>query len=237
MPAQRGVRTARAVAVLAVLAVAVGLAVLLPRIAGASPAGPVFDGGPAVPDDAPTVVFVGDSWTVGRGATDDQGYAVRTAAELGWHVRVLGAGGSGYSVPGPYDAVFAERLGLAVEGDPALIVVQGSLNERRSSPGVLAPAARTTLAALRDLAAPGTRVLVVGAADNPGTPEATIDWINRAVRAAADDAGLAFVDPAAEDWLDRDDARLWADTIHPSDLGHQVFADRLAASVRGLVGA
>ncbi|MGY1603327.1 SGNH/GDSL hydrolase family protein [Geodermatophilus sp. SYSU D00815] len=237
MPGQQGVRGGRAVALLLVLAAAAGLAVLLPRVASAPAGGPVLDGLPAAAEDAPTVVFVGDSWTVGRGATDLQGYAVRTAAALGWHARVLGAGGSGYSVPGPHDDLFAERLELAVEGAPEWIVVQGSLNERRSRPGVLAPAARTTLAALRDLADPATRILVVGAADNPGTPEATIDWINRAVRAAADDAGLPFLDPAAEDWLDAGDRHLWSDSIHPSDLGHQLFADRLAGALRGLVGA
>ncbi|WP_448627919.1 SGNH/GDSL hydrolase family protein [Geodermatophilus sp. URMC 64] len=233
MPGQR--RTAGTLVVL--LALAGVLAVLLPRLAGAGLPGPVALDLPPVADDVPTVVFLGDSWTVGRGATDLQGYAVRTAAELGWHARVLGVGGSGYSVPGPHGNVFAERLGAAVDPAPAVIVVQGSLNERHSTPEALTAAATATLTALRDSADPATRIVVVGAADNPGTPDATIDWINRAIGAAAAEAGLTFVDPAAEGWLDRDDPWLWADTIHPSDLGHLLFAERLAPQVRGPRGA
>jgi lysophospholipase L1-like esterase len=33
---------------------------------------------------------------------------------------------------------------------------------------------------------------------------------------------------AAGDRADPDDPRLWSDTIHPDDLGHQLIADRLA---------
>jgi hypothetical protein len=83
-------------------------AALVLRTADAAP----FSGRPSVPiaDDAPTVTFIGDSWTVGRGATDLYGYAPRTADRLGRHARLLGVGGSGYSVPGPHRNLFAERI-------------------------------------------------------------------------------------------------------------------------------
>ena len=217
-----------------VLVAAAALAVLVPRMADAAP----FSGRPSVTvaDDAPTVRFIGDSWTVGRGATDLYGYAVRTADQLGWHAQVLGVAGSGYSVPGPHRNVFAERIEAAVATRAEVIVVQGSLNERRSTPEALARAATATLTDLRAQADPGTRILVIGACYNPGTPDATIDWINEAIGAAAAEAGLPFVEPAAQGWLDPDDPRLWADTIHPSDLGHEVFARRLVPELQGLLG-
>src|SRR3954466_11396702 len=152
----RGQRRSAAGLVLVLVAVA---AALVLRTADAAPfsgrpsvplaadrAAGTFSGRPSVPiaDDAPTVTFIGDSWTVGRGATDLYGYAPRTADRLGRHARLLGVGGSGYSVPGPHRNVFADRIKTAVASRPEIIVVQGSLNERRSTPQALAREATAT---------------------------------------------------------------------------------------------
>jgi len=182
----------------------------------------------------PLVAFLGDSWTAGVGATDRRGYVVRTADRLGWGYANFGVGGSGYSVPGPHHSLFVERIPQLVALHPDLVVVQGSLNERRSSPGRLGPAARRALAELATALPPGTPVLVVGASYNPGTADATIDWINREVSRAATAAGLPFIDPAAARWLDPHDPGLWSDTIHPDDRGHQLVADALAPLLQDL---
>ena len=202
-----------------------------PGGATAAPAGP-----PATHLVAgePLVAFLGDSWTAGVGATDRRGYVVRTAGRLGWGYANFGVGGSGYSVPGPHHSLFAERIPQLVALHPDLVVVQGSLNERHSTPGRLGPAARTTLAELASALPPGTPVVVIGASYNPGTADTTIDWINREVSRAATAAGLRFVDPAAAGWLDPHDPGLWSDTIHPDDRGHQLVADALAPLLRDL---
>jgi lysophospholipase L1-like esterase len=207
--------------------------------AASSPPGTAGALRPAVPvvAGAPLVAFVGDSWTFGTGATDRHGYAYLTAEQLGWRARVLGVGGSGYSVPGPHHDVFAERIAAAVAADPDVIVVQGSLNERRSTPRALARSATATLAALRAQAAPATRILVLGASYNPGTPDATIDWINAAVGRAAGAEGLPFVDPAAGAWTDPADRSVWSDPIHPDDAGHQLIADHLGPILSALLAA
>ena len=180
----------------------------------------------------PLVAFLGDSWTVGVGATGRRGYAVRTAERLGWGYANLGVGGSGYSVPGPHHSLFAQRIPPLVAMHPDLVVVEGSLNERNGTPGRLRPAAVSTLTRLKAALPAGTPVLVVGACYNPGTPDATIDRINRDIAQAATAAGLPFVDPTA--WLDRHDPGLWSDTIHPDDRGHQLVADALAPLLRRL---
>jgi lysophospholipase L1-like esterase len=182
----------------------------------------------------PLVAFLGDSWTVGVGATGRRGYVVRTAERLGWGYADFGVGGSGYSVPGPHHSLFAQRIPQLVAMHPDLVVVQGSLNERHSTPARLGAAAASTLARLRGALEPGTPILVVGAAYNPGTADATIDWINAAVSDAADAAGLPFVNPAAAGWLDPHDRGLWSDTIHPDDRGHQLVADALAPLLQAL---
>jgi lysophospholipase L1-like esterase len=186
--------------------------------------------------EIPSVTFVGDSWTEGVGARALRGYAVRTGEQLGWNHRVLGVGGSGYSVAGR-GSTFAQRIDRAVAGNPDVIVVQGSLNERISNPETLRPAAVSTLARLRAAADPATQIVVLGASYTPGTAPAVIDWINASVEQAADRAGVTFVDVAAEDWTDPLQRGIWADANHPNDLGHQLIADRLVPLLRGLVAA
>jgi lysophospholipase L1-like esterase len=182
----------------------------------------------AVGDGRPVVAFIGDSWTWGVGSSDGHGYAVLVAERLGWDYRLLGVRGSGYSVGGSADNTYADRVDAALATQPDVVVVQGSLNERRSSPARLAAAAGATLSRLAETAPPDVAVVVVGASYNPGTPDATIDWINAAISAAADAADLRFVDPAAENWTDPSDPALWSDPIHPDDDGHGLIADHLA---------
>lgn len=182
--------------------------------------------------DAESVTFLGDSWTYGTGASDRRGYAVLTGEELGWPTTVLGIGGTGYSVP-PGGDTYDRRVALAAATRPGVLVLQGSLNEQHSTPAALAVAADRTFAHVRTLADPATRILVVGASYDPGTPDATIDWVNRAVRAAAQRHGLPFVDPSR--WIDPHDSSLWYDPLHPDDAGHRLMADRLAPLLLGLV--
>ena len=185
-------------------------------------------GGTAAADLARAdVTFVGDSWTVGLGATGHRGYAVLTGEELGREYEVLGVSGSGYTRPGTADSTFGERIGAAVATGAEVIVVQGSVNERAASPQELAPAAVATLTRLRAEADADTRILVLGASGTPGTPPAVVAWINDAVEAAADEAGVSFVDVAEENWTDPADPAIWADALHPNDAGHQLVADRL----------
>jgi lysophospholipase L1-like esterase len=183
----------------------------------------------------PVVAFIGDSWTAGTGASDGPGYAERTIDQLGWHGHVLGVGGSGYVAPGP-EQPFAGRIRPALDAEPDVVVVQGSINDTATDVATLAAAAMRTLERLAREAAPGTRFLVLGASHTPGTTAEAVDGINAAVAAAAASAGLMFVDPAAENWTDPADPAIWADPWHPNDLGHQRVADRLAPLLREIAG-
>jgi lysophospholipase L1-like esterase len=217
-----------------VLAVVVALLLTTGARSGAAPADTAPPASRLVAGQ-PLVAFLGDSWTAGVGASGRRGYVVRTAEALGWGYADFGVGGSGYSVPGPHHSLFADRIPQLAAMHPDLVVVQGSLNERRSTPAALRAAAPRTLGELRSALGSRTPVLVLGASYNPGTPAATIDRINGAVAAAAAAAGLPFVNPARADWTDPRDPALWADTIHPDDRGHQLIADHLAPLLRPLV--
>jgi lysophospholipase L1-like esterase len=212
-----------AAAIPAVLVAVAGCAVEAP------PAG--RDGAPA---DARSVTFVGDSWTVGLGGTDSRSYADLTAELLGWRHTELGVNGSGYVQAGE-GGPFADRIDAAVSGRPDVLVVQGSLNDALADAGDVAAAARETLGRLADAADPATRVLVVGAPSCPGVDDGIIDAINDVLAEAADAAGLPFVDPAEENWVDPDDPGLWADPIHPDDDGYRRMAEALVPVLRELV--
>lgn len=182
--------------------------------------------------EAPSIVFVGDSWTYGVGATDDEGYAQRLVTSLRWENALRGVGGSGYTVTGGAEAgdsasTYGERAEQMRGGQADVVVVQGSLNDRDSSAQTITEGAVRTFTALREGLPTDAEILVVGSTYTPGTTVAEIDKVNSAVGAAALQAGLRFIDPAAEGWLNPDDPALWADDNHPSDAGHQVFADRL----------
>jgi lysophospholipase L1-like esterase len=180
-----------------------------------------------------SVSFIGDSWTAGEGASPGKGYAYRTGQQLGWRYQVLGVGGSGYDRRGG-GGVFATRINRAVAFKPEIIVVQGSLNERFSTPRALAAAALDTLTQLRARAPRVTRIVVVGAPYSPGTPNATIDWINTAISGAAANVHLPFVNPAR--WTDRANPAIWFNPDHPNDAGHQLVADHMETLLRGMVG-
>jgi lysophospholipase L1-like esterase len=193
---------------------------------------PAADVGDAA--DVPVVAFIGDSWTEGVGATALRGYSVLTAEQLGWEYQGLGVGGSGYVQPGR-GSTFDQRVERAVATDPDVLVVQGSLNERRTPLAQLEPATLITLEHLRSAVDRDAVVLIVGSSYTPGTDRAVIDGINDTIEAAAERAGFAFVDPAAENWTDPAEAGIWADPNHPNDAGHQRIADMLAPLLETMV--
>ena len=133
----------------AALAVAAVCAVTLLRPGAtaepAAPASVAAESGPvaaaispaplSLPDDARVLVF-GDSWVYGSAATTPSlGFAYRLADELGVETVVDGVRGSGYLKPGVDGPAYGERIAaLDPALDPDLIVVEGSINDRRLHP-------------------------------------------------------------------------------------------------------
>lgn len=187
-----------------------------------------------VPDAPPVVTFLGDSWTEGYGSPTMRGYAVRTGERLGWVHHVLGVGGTGYVVPGAAGP-FADRIDAALGTGPDVLVVQGSINDGVAGAEALEPAVVATLSRLADEADPATRIVVVGASHAPGMDRAVVETINGILGRTAADLGMLFVDPAVENWSDPADPAVWADSIHPNDLGYERIADRMIPLLRSVL--
>ena len=117
----------------------------------------------ALPDE-PRVLIFGDSWTYGSAAAlPTLGYAYVVGERLGWQSTVDGVRGSGYLKPGLDGGAYGERIAaLDPALDPDLIIIEGSINDRRL------PAARCgrPVTAASDVAAlyPSASVVVLGPA-------------------------------------------------------------------------
>ena len=234
--------------VVAVAAVA-GAALLRPWATPATPEAVVAAGSGAVavattPElldlpEHPTVLIFGDSWTYGSAASDPTlGYAYVVAGMTGWTTIVDGVRGSGYLKPGLDGPDFGTRIAaLDPQLQPDLVIVQGSINDRRE------PAAgyRAAVDAAWDALAatyPHAQIVILGPAPQVIPVEAATARIDRDLAGAAAARGWWYLSPLGEHWItpanyaDVIDTGLGRD--HPSTAGHRYLAERLAAAVEAI---
>lgn len=191
-----------------------------------------------LPDSADVLVF-GDSWTVGYGldAVTD-GYAYQVGPAMGWDVTVDGSGGTGYLNPGP-DGVgtYATRLvTAAVDPPPALVVLQGGLNDARLDLGELPSAAAATVAVTR-ARFPGARLVVFGPGPDTWPVDERVEQADRILEQVAAAADVPYVSPIQEKWVTATNFSEVIDPVtrHPSDEGHALLARRLTEDLRALL--
>lgn len=223
-----------------VIAAAVAIVALRPTPSEpvAQPEGPFTVGGSG---EGTRVLVFGDSWTYGIAAAErENGYAYRLASIGGWEVTVAGEPGSGYLKPGWWGRTYGERLrSIDPAIDPDLIVLQGSINDRREP----AEGYRAAVVEAWDAAAkrfPDAQVLVLGPAPQVLPVEDATARIDRDLADLAAQRGWPYVSPVDEQWITREN---YADVIdaseagkdHPSDEGHRFLAEKVAAAIRPLL--
>ncbi|MDL5486689.1 SGNH/GDSL hydrolase family protein [Microbacterium wangruii] len=242
-------RSRRAAWPLAVLIVAVAaiclLAVWRPWPAPSAPAADAGAGSAVAADApaaldlpaAPRVLIFGDSWTYGSAATTlTRGYAYVAAHLQGWDAVVDGVRGSGYVKPGSDGGAYGERIAALDPGlSPDLVIVQGSINDRRQG---AAGYREAVTAAWDDLTAtyPQARIVILGPAPQVLPVEAETARIDRDLRELAAARGWWYVSPLAGEWITADNHRDVIDTSdigrdHPSTAGHAYLAQRLAEAI------
>ncbi len=191
-----------------------------------------------LPENARVLIF-GDSWTWGEAAAPGKGYAYEVAGVTGWTTIVDGVRGSGYLRPGIDGADFGTRIAQLDRWlAPDLIVVQGSINDRRLYPQGYREAVGRAWDRLADIF-PNAQIVILGPAPQVLPVEEATALIDADLADLAARRGWWYISPIAENWITAADYRDIIDTSavgrdHPSTAGHRYLAERLAAAVAAL---
>lgn len=192
----------------------------------------------SAPAEKPVAAFLGDSFSPAMGQPiTEYNYAARLSAQMGWEPLAFGQGGTGYVNPGQADegdSIFADRVDAIVAASPAVVIVQGSTNDRDYDS--TRDAAAEVFTRLRD-GLPDAKIIAVGPLLTPTLGADAVTPARDAVRDAASETGVPFIDPLDGKWLDQDRSLFVDDGIHPSGTGQAEIAAQLAKAVQPLLAS
>jgi lysophospholipase L1-like esterase len=213
----------------------------------------VEGGGSLLPADAPSstpsLLLIGDSFAEGTGAdAPTSGFPYLLVQQMGWTVTLDAQGGTGYLNKGPTEQ-FPDRTGYVdrsarhdgAEVDVVMVTGGGNdLTPLRLGDITLddfRKAVETTFDNLRR-GVPDARLIVVAPFWPTSSPPADVLDMRDVVREEATSRHLEFIDPLAGKWVtaDNEEQVTGPDGTHPTQFGHQMLADRLAAALRDLGG-
>ncbi|WP_239065901.1 SGNH/GDSL hydrolase family protein [Microbacterium hibisci] len=195
---------------------------------------------PLALDEGARVLVFGDSWVYGSAANvPTLGFAYLLADRLGVETVVDGVRGSGYLRPGIDGPAYGERIAAL---DPALapdvVLVEGSINDRRAYPAGYREA---VTAAWDALAAkfPDADVVILGPSPQVLPVESATREIDADLGEMAAARGWWYISPIADDWITTANYLDVIDTgpvgrDHPSTAGHAYLADRVAGALERL---
>jgi lysophospholipase L1-like esterase len=180
----------------------------------------------------PTVVFIGDSYTGGSdmGGRGEANWTELAARELGWRACSFGIGGSGWT-RGTNDWTFGARVRWALSKNPKAIVFANAINDLKSREGV-GPAADEALAAVRERD-PNIPIIVVGPTQVDPGQSPSIDEMDDALSTVAAKHAAIYISPLMGEWFGGENRELLgSDNFHPTDEGHQHYAELFAMQWR-----
>lgn len=193
----------------------------------------------ALPEN-PRVLVFGDSWVYGSAAiVPTLGFAYVAAQNLGWDVVVDGVRGSGYLKPGLDGPAYGERIAaLDPALDPDLIVIEGSINDRRLYPDGY----RTAVTAAWDALSatyPDAAIVVLGPSPQVLPVQKATARIDRDLADLAAARGWWYISPVTDGWITDENFLTVIDTSelarnHPSTEGHAYLAERLSDALDAL---
>lgn len=196
------------------------------------PAAVVAPAALTLPGD-PRILVFGDSWVYGSAAiVPTLGFAYRLAPLLGAEVVVDGVRGSGYLKPGIDGPAYGERIAmLDPELDPDLIIVEGTINDRRMPASGYRDAVTAAWDALAALY-PDAPIVVMGPAPHVLPVEEAVARIDADLAELAALRGWWYISPLTEEWIAADNYGVVIDSgtgrNHPSTEGHRYLAVRVA---------
>jgi lysophospholipase L1-like esterase len=195
---------------------------------------------PLVLEEGARVLVFGDSWVYGSAATvPTLGFAYRLADELGVETVVDGVRGSGYLKPGLDGPAYGERIAaLDPALEPDLIIVEGSINDRRLYPEGYRDAVTAAWDAL-EARYPDAAIVILGPSPQVLPVESPTRSIDTDLAELAAARGWWYISPIAEDWITTANYLDVIDTgpigrDHPSTDGHAYLAARVADAIEAM---
>lgn len=181
--------------------------------------------------DAPAppakVVILGDSYTVGVGG-DGTAWPSTVATELGWEVVNLAAGGTGYATDAGMAGCGREHCGdyleqsKAIAEAPDVIITAGGRND---SSKLIGAAALKLFTSLHERF-PKAKIIAISPWADDDPPTAGLTESTTALRAAAEKAGVDYVD-SGQPFVGHPEL-ISADGIHPNAAGYARLSAVLA---------
>lgn len=176
------------------------------------------------------VLFVGDSWTAGYGASDPEatGFVPLVTEDLSLTPEVLSVSGAGYAHVSPTGKTIPTTIEQTTAA-PNLIVVMAGVNDAGEPKPAVSKGAADTIHALQVMH-PEAQVLVLGPMPPSEKSVAGMTAVGETVRYQAALYGVRYVDTIGEAWLPVDQLGALIDPakeFHPNDAGHRLIADHL----------
>lgn len=218
------------VAVLTVVVVALVVLVLAPEPDVAPP----VTVAPVVHDNAPSALFVGDSFPAGSGApSKDEGAACLAARTLGWTCNLDAQAGSGFVADGrqsdPGNSPLIQRLAHSKNTYLAdIVVIDAGRNDRDAPQEQLKAAISTYLEAVR-AAWPKAEIVVIEPYFMDTQAPVLSGSVLAHLRAATEQVEGHVLSPQAAAWI-----LPGSDSRYLDAAGHRYIAQRLVAALRDI---
>ncbi|WP_179272190.1 SGNH/GDSL hydrolase family protein [Rhodococcus sp. 05-2254-6] len=177
-----------------------------------------------IPDSVPVVVFLGDSYSKGIGAsTNGKRWTTLVSAAMGWSELNLAEGGSGYTTTYLGQKTdYAIKLDVVAAAQPDIVVVSGGRNDYEAGTSSVTGAVALSLFEAIKAAAPNTEVIVTSPIWDSTEPPADFATLIDGVKAATASAVARYLD-IGEPLADHPDM-IDPDGLHPNDAGHRIIA-------------
>ncbi|MEU4361267.1 SGNH/GDSL hydrolase family protein [Promicromonospora sp. NPDC023987] len=186
-----------------------------------------------VVEEEPVALFVGDSYTVGQGATSPElRWSTLVSEALGWRELNVAVRGTGFVKGNAKRDNYPAQLRSVPPGSVDIVVIAGGQNDfrtLRSKPGAVFDAVEDTYAlAVRQF--PGAEIVSVG----PSTPRAVgleVRALDSAVRAAAVETEATYVSLLDPNIVQG--GLVHEDGVHTTDAGNAAIARQVVRALQG----
>jgi lysophospholipase L1-like esterase len=197
----------------------------------AAPSSPSAAAPTSSPVERPVLAVYGDGYAAGNalGGRGPAGWPALVAQQVGADLALNAAPQAGYAAVGTTGQDYVDLVEASPVAAADVTVVFGSRNDGDESAGTVTANAAAVFRDIR-AAAPETTILVVGPVWSGGTPPAGVQAANAALAAAADAAGVTYVDALEARWF-ADGQGIAADGVSPTDAGHANLAGLIAPLV------